>query len=195
MSTHTAPRNQAAKHQTRLRLAMRPVVRPSIPGPHILRPLATPAFLVSSRSKRGDIRSLVMHNHDAAVMLARSHKDQAFSVMAKLKRHSKWEKYTTFLIGGPLHRSLNSASDFLRDHGEPWVILNPESERPASDRALDVLDRFKIAQPHHCTANVCTALILASQFARTFNSAFGNRPWINGLDAREITFEELKNSQ
>lgn len=195
MDTQTALRNQVAKHQTRLRLATRPVTRPATPGPQILRPLSTPAFLVSARSKRGHVRSIVMHNHDSAVMLARTHKDHAFSVMAKLRRHGKWEKYTTFLSGGPLHRSLNTASEFLRDNGEPWMILNPENERHASDGALEVLERFKIAQPNHCTANICTALILASQFARAFDAAFGTRPWINGREAREITFEKLKNSQ
>ena len=195
MDTQFALDNQVERHRARQKIAARPILKPIEPGPHILRQPATPAFLVSSRSKHGHVRSMVMFNHDAAVMLARKHKDDAFSVMAKLKRAHRWQRHAIFLRGGPLHRSINEASSFLRSHGDVWKTAKDGSERRASDGAIGVLDRSQIAVPETCTANLCTALILASQFARTFDAAFGDRPWINGREAREISYEELQNSQ
>ncbi len=182
------------RHRARLIIARQAIRQPDSAAPHALKPLSVPAFLVSSRSKRGDVRSVVMFNANAAVMLARRSRGQPFSILTKIKTENKWQKHAGSLQGGPLHRSINTAQEFLLRHGSAWKT-GERGFRFPTKRTLQILDYFDIATPRVCSADTVSALIHAYHFGRTFDAMYQSRPWINGFEAREVSFKELQNSQ
>lgn len=184
--------SQRRRHRKRLSLANVPAKDPEIQSPLLLKPLRVPAFLVSKRSKKGHVRSLVMFNQNAAVMLSRRSAGQPFTILTKIKESGRWKRHTEQLEGGPLHYSINAAQTFLLEHGAPWET---GEFKPPSTRTLKLLKCLGLATPTVCSAQTASALIHAYHFARAFDAAFQDRPWVNGFDAREVNFKELQKSQ
>lgn len=183
------------RHRTRLAIARATPEQPNSPSPRLLPDLSNlnaPVFLVSERSKYGEVRSLVMQNRTAAGMLSRRKSNEPFKILTRLKKHGKWQAQVGQLEGGPLHHSVNVTQRFLADNGKPWATGN--TFHSPSMRVVRLLDRLDITTPQICSAALANALIHAHHFARDFDATFHDRPWVNGRDAREISFEELRRS-
>lgn len=181
------------RHRARLKIAQAPIQKPETPSPLALKALTFPVWLVSKKSKRGEVRSFVAHSLNATVMATRRSSAQPFKILKRLKINGKWQPYSDTLEGGPLHHSVNQAQKFLKERSSAQETEHYFS-RPSA-RAYRMLGYFGISPPQVCSAGVTSALIHAHHFARDFDAAFQDRPWINGLDAREISFKELQNSK
>ncbi len=183
------------RHKARLAIVKKTPPSTASPLPKTLKPLSTPVVQVVKRSKRGELRTLILHNWNAAVMLARLSPKQPFSILTRLKSEQKWQRFTGTLQGGPLHHSVNVAQEFLLEHGKGWESKKTGFYSRPSKRILRLLDYFDINTPNGCSACVASALIHAHHFARDFDAAFQSRPRVNGFEARELSFDDLWNSQ
>ncbi|MEL7481785.1 MAG: hypothetical protein AAGJ29_09495 [Pseudomonadota bacterium] len=197
MHTNTKPDFQAKttievqrikRHRKRLSLAKRPVEQPETPGAHILTKLDVPAYLIADTSKRGEVRSLVLYNENAAAMLARRRSHHPFQTMTKVRVDDKWQRHAGSLPPAPLHRSINAAQAFLLKHSTHWQ----HDDGIANDRAIKQLQFLDVALPNRCSIGLLSALIHGAHFARAFDAAFQFRPSLNGVVARQASLEELQ---
>lgn len=163
------------------------------PAKRKFKALAYHAYLTAARTKHGQIKSLCMHTPQAAVALLRSQPDGAFTVLGKTRHKGTWRRVAETLPGGTLAEALNAAQAYLKARTNRPVD-DKYYDGVASDRATHMLGILGLGLPNRCTSGVVSALIHAKHFAAAYEAAYAGRPSVNGIEAREISIQELEAS-